>query len=120
MKLVAPMQLRGAAAEQRAADFLCTKGYKILARNFSCRYGEIDLVTQHRGWLVFIEVKYRRSTRFGTAVDAITYSKLRRLQAAAATYQQLQHSRRPFRFEFVAIDDDEHGQPQIQHLTSLA
>lgn len=113
-----PTQQEGHTGETIAADLLRAKGYRILERNFRCREGELDLIALHRGVIVFVEVKLRRSNTFGTAAEAITRTKLRRLQAAAGRWRQEHRSFRPFRFEVVAIDQT-HAGTTIRHLDSL-
>lgn len=76
----------GSAAEDRAAEYLEQKGYEILARNFVCREGELDLVARSGDTLVFVEVKYRRNTVSGTPAEAVDFGKIRRLGLAAAAY----------------------------------
>lgn len=113
-----PNQRTGQTGEDLAHTFLEKRGYRILARHFTCREGEIDLVAERRKVLVFIEVKYRRSDRFGSALESITREKLRRVRAAAAVYRQRTRDRRPYRFEVVAIDATEQA-ARIEHLTEL-
>lgn len=93
----------GKRAEQEAERFLVRLGYKILARNFRIRGGEIDLVALDNGTLVFIEVKARSGTLFGSPLEAITYKKLLALKKTAAFYQST-HSGLPSRVRFDAIE----------------
>jgi putative endonuclease len=76
----------GAEAEQRAARFLAAHGLKILARNYRCRGGEIDLVCREGTTLVFVEVRLRTHRGFGGAAASITPAKRRRLTLAARHY----------------------------------
>jgi len=76
----------GVRAEALAAAFLEAKGLRIVARNVRSRFGEIDLVAQERDTLVFVEVRLRRSPRFGGASASITAAKQSRLIAAAEGY----------------------------------
>jgi len=77
---------KGQYAEQRAADFLLAKGYRLLARNYRVRGGEIDLVVQHKKTLVFVEVKARAYNAFGGPLAAVTPSKQRKVALAAAQF----------------------------------
>jgi putative endonuclease len=77
---------RGAAAEDVAVRFLEARGLAILARNFRCRMGEIDVIARDGDTLVFVEVRLRRRSRFGDAADSITAAKERKLVAAAEFY----------------------------------
>ena len=79
-------QLVGRRGEDLAADHLRRMGYKILERNYRSRHAEIDLIAKHRGTLVFVEVKSRRSLRFGDPKWALTPAKRRKISMAALTY----------------------------------
>jgi putative endonuclease len=80
------MNRAGARAEDLCAELLRRAGLKVLARNWRCRHGEIDLVAEERGTLVFAEVRLRRDERFGGAAESITAAKRARLVAAAQLY----------------------------------
>lgn len=79
-------QRLGARGEQLAADWYTARGYTVVARNWRCREGELDLVVARDGELVFCEVKTRSSDRFGVPAEAVTPSKQRRLRVLAARY----------------------------------
>ncbi|HEX8803420.1 MAG TPA: YraN family protein [Acidimicrobiales bacterium] len=79
-------QRLGARGEQLAADWYAARGYEVVARNWRCRDGEIDLVVRRDGVLVFCEVKTRTSSRFGVPAEAVTVPKQRRLRALAVRY----------------------------------
>lgn len=80
-------QESGNAGETQACDFLTAKGYKILARNYRCKTGEIDIIAQQKKFLVFIEVKTRASSHaFGGPVAAVTPAKQRKIALAATLY----------------------------------
>ena len=74
---------RGAAAEALAAEYLSARGLAIVARNYRCRGGEIDLIARDGDTLVFVEVRLRSSTAFGGAAAGITAAKRRRIALAA-------------------------------------
>jgi putative endonuclease len=94
----------GDAGEDLAAAALKKQGYKILERNYFTPLGEIDLIARHRGDLVFIEVKTRKSLRFGAPQDAVTPAKQARLQRLAAYYLQRQRlGEIAVRFDVVGI-----------------
>lgn len=99
---------RGRAAEQLASDYLVNKGLELLARNVRSRRGEIDLVMRDRSSLVFVEVRYRRSKRFGTAAETVTKNKQQRLVSAAQHYIQLHDpaGRLACRFDVIALHDE--------------
>ncbi len=73
----------GKAGEDNAVKYLQKQGYRILERNFRCRFGEIDLIARDKGVLVFIEVKTRRSRAFGPPAMAVTPEKQRHLIKAS-------------------------------------
>ena len=76
----------GAQGEQRAASWYTSRGYTVVARNWRCTDGELDLVVATPAVLVFCEVKTRSSDRFGLPAEAVTVSKQRRLRRLAARY----------------------------------
>ena len=76
-------QRLGSAAEERAAQLLQLAGYDILARNFRCRMGELDIVARRGTLLVIAEVRLRSSSRFGGAGASITAAKRARIVRAA-------------------------------------
>jgi putative endonuclease len=77
---------RGAAAEAIAADYLAARGLVLVARNYRCRGGEIDLIAKDGDTLVFVEVRLRRSEAFGGAAASIGATKRARLTLAARHY----------------------------------
>ncbi len=93
----------GEKMERRAGDFLTRNGLRVVARNHRCRFGEIDIVATDGTTLVFVEVRYRGSARFGSAAETVDYRKQRRLAAAAANYLQRHPSVLPCRFDVIAI-----------------
>ena len=97
------MNRAGARAEDLCAELLRKAGLRVLARNWRCRHGEIDLVAEEGGTLVFAEVRYRRDERFGGAAESVTTAKQSRLIAAARLYLM----RRPdaeCRFDVLLLD----------------
>jgi putative endonuclease len=97
------MNQAGARAEELCAALLRRAGLKLLARNWRCRHGEIDLVAEEGGTLVFAEVRMRSGARFGGAAESVTAAKRARLVAAARLYL----SRRPeadCRFDVLLLD----------------
>lgn len=98
-------QSAGILGEDLACTELRQRGYAISARRYRSRYGEIDIVCEKGGVVVFVEVKARRTARRGRAAEAIPFSKRRRIGAMALDYLawtgRLQHR---CRFDVVAID----------------
>jgi putative endonuclease len=76
----------GAAGERLAAEHLRAAGYVIRAMNYRCAVGEVDIIAEEDGDVVFVEVKTRRGVAFGLPEEAVTPSKQRKLIAAAQTY----------------------------------
>jgi len=96
---------RGRAGEEAAARFLETKGYRIIARNVRFRTGEIDLIADENGVLVFVEVKTRSGSDFGTAAEAVTGRKQQQLVRLASLFLAQSGSlARPCRFDVVAVE----------------
>jgi putative endonuclease len=93
----------GDAKEALARHFLEQHGLRHVAHNVRCRRGEIDLVMRDAQTLVFIEVRYRRSERFGGAAASVDRRKQARLTAAAGFFLQRYPSDLPCRFDVVAI-----------------
>ena len=102
------MNRAGARAEELCAQLLRKSGLRVLARNWRCRHGEIDLVAEEGVTLVFAEVRYRRDPRYGGAAESVTAAKQARLIAAARLYLM----RRPdaeCRFDVLLLDALETG-----------
>jgi putative endonuclease len=94
----------GQAGEDRAAAWYRARGYEVLARNWRCREGELDLVVRRRRTLVFVEVKARRTDRFGIPAEAVTPTKQQRLRSAARRYLETTDMRpSALRFDVVSI-----------------
>jgi putative endonuclease len=101
----------GQAAESAACRHLEEQGLALIARNYRSPFGEIDLVMRDRHALVFVEVRQRRSERYGTPAETVDARKQARLRATAEHYLQ-QHpreSQNPCRFDIVAILDNPRG-----------
>jgi putative endonuclease len=96
----------GASAEWLAARFLQPRVLKLPQRNFRTRFGEIELVMEDDGTLVFVEVRRRADLRYGGGAESISAGKRRRLTAAASHYYQGLGHECPCRFDVVAIDAD--------------
>ncbi len=94
---------KGAAAEQVAADYLIRQGLKLVARNFRCRGGEIDLVMRDGATLVFVEVRARARSDFGGAAESITATKQGRIILAARHYLARHPIDAPCRFDAVLL-----------------
>ncbi|HEV2358444.1 MAG TPA: YraN family protein [bacterium] len=104
--------LRGRIGEDAAAAALAARGYRVLARNVRMGRGEIDLVCEHDGDVVFVEVKARRGAAFGTPAEAVTARKQRALVALASRYLvRTGRGDRPCRFDVVEVWLDAGNRP---------
>ena len=99
-----PTSAAGARAESIAAEFLMRRGLAIVGRNFRTRAGEIDLIARDGATLVFVEVRMRRSQRFGGALESITAAKRARLVTAAKGYLAMIGREPPCRFDAILLD----------------
>ena len=93
----------GAYGEEQAARYLRRHGYRILERNYRCRMGEIDIIARKGRYLVFAEVKLRKDDRFAEAREFVTYTKQRRILAAASLYLSSHEEELQPRFDVIEI-----------------
>ena len=98
----------GSGYEEMAAAYLIEHGYKIIARNFSDRRGEIDIIARDGEYLVFVEVKYRRDEKQGNPAEAVDLRKQQHIRHAAEyyLYKNRVSDAMPCRFDVVAILGD--------------
>jgi len=109
----------GQTGEELAAQYLLKKGYQIIARNVRYRTGELDIVAQDGDELVFVEVRTRRSTTYGTPGESITWRKQKKVRELALTYiQQEKRQTRSFRFDvvLVVVDHVYATEASIEHI----
>ena len=101
----------GILGEKLARDFLKKCGYRIQETNYRCPDGEIDIVAEHRGFLSFIEVRTKKSHKFGTPEESITPAKKERLRTVAYHYRQT-HDNLPsaWRIDVLAIELKQNGE----------
>lgn len=94
----------GSNYEQAAALYLKNKGYRILCMNYCCYCGEIDIIAKDGETLVFIEVKYRSTSKFGDPAQAVNVKKQMKIYKSAQCYLKQNHILEvPCRFDIVAI-----------------
>jgi putative endonuclease len=86
--MTAPHLLSGNNAEEAALDFLLARGFTLVARNFRCKVGELDLIVKDPTTLVFVEVRYRQDTSRGTGAETVTGRKMAKLIKAAQYFLQ--------------------------------
>ena len=97
----------GEAHETQTVLELEKLGYRILMKNFRCRIGEIDIIAMHKGYLVFIEVKYRKNNRFGYAAEAVNWKKQQNICRVADFYIRTHCRKVPAcRFDVAAVDGE--------------
>lgn len=96
----------GAEKERLAESFLLDQGLRLVARNHRCRYGELDLIMRDAAVLVFVEVRFRRSTHFGSPAATVDARKQRRLITTAKHYLQAHPTPLACRFDVIAMSGD--------------
>ncbi len=109
----------GAWGEKIAAHYLRKQGYKIVEKNFSCRFGEIDIIAQNGEFLVFAEVKLRKDISHGEPKEFVTSSKQTRLRTTAQWYLSQHPTGLQPRFDVVEIlapQGDKTRTPILHHL----
>jgi putative endonuclease len=112
----------GALGEQLAVDYLTSHGLQVLARNWRCRYGELDVIVADAaaGMVVFVEVKTRTSDRFGGVEQAVTPQKVRRLRRLAGVWLAAQdHGWAQVRIDVVGVRIGRGPTPEITHLEAV-
>ena len=108
----------GSWGEERAAQYLRRRGYKILARNYSCRGGEIDVIASRGKYVAFVEVKLRKSAAFAEAREFVTRAKQQRIIMTAEMWLGETGCELQPRFDVVEIyaPDGESGRISIEHI----
>ena len=109
----------GTLGENAACKMLESLGYRILERNYRCRYGEIDIVALDGDCTVFVEVRTKRSESFGSPEESLSKTKQRRLTTTALTYlQACEASPVDWRIDLVSVRFSTGKQsPRIDHVT---
>lgn len=107
----------GKTAENAAAKFLRTKGYKILELNYKNKFGEIDIIAQQKSVICFVEVKARHTCNLGTPQEAVSLRKQRQICRVAVHYlKSNKFLDRPARFDVLALLYV-NNQPEISLIT---
>lgn len=109
----------GAWGETLAANYMRSKRYRILAMNYHSRFGEIDIIAANNKFLVFVEVKLRKSDRFAKAAEFVDYYKQNRLRATAEMFLAENPTNLQPRFDVIEIyapQGIETSKPVIHHL----
>lgn len=116
---MAASKLSGAWGEALAAEYLRKKRFKILAAGYRCRFGEIDLIAADRKYLIFVEVKTRRTASFAQAREYVDGRKQERIRTTAAMYLSQYPTNLQPRFDVIEIyapDGMNTACPEINHL----
>lgn len=95
--------LSGAWGEAQAAEYLRKKRYSVVACNYKSRFGEIDLIVHNKKFIVFVEVKLRKSEKFAQAREFVTAAKQERLRTTALMWLQANPDHRQPRFDVIEI-----------------
>lgn len=109
----------GAWGEVTAAAYLQKKRYSLVASGFRCRYGEIDLIVKNKKYLVFVEVKLRKSDRFAEALEFVDSFKQNRLRTTAEFYLSKYPTQLQPRFDVIEVyapEGTDTANPVIRHL----
>lgn len=111
--------LVGSWGESLAAAYLRKKHYKLLSTNYRCRYGEIDLIVSDKKYLVFVEVKLRKTDNFAAAMEHVDYHKQQRIRTTATFFLSEYQTQLQPRFDVIEIYAPEGvstPKPVIHHL----
>lgn len=103
----------GNKGEELAANFLITKGYEIVARNYRYKHAEIDLIVRKEAFLIFVEVKTRSSTAFGEPEVFVNEKKAAKIMEGAEAFMLEQNWQGPIRFDIVSVKLN--APPCIEH-----
>ena len=111
--------LAGAWGEALAAEYLRKKGYTLVASGYRCRFGEIDLIARNRKFLVFVEVKLRKSANFAAAAEYVDGRKQEKIKTTAAMYLSQNPTGLQPRFDVIEIyapAGTQTARPEIHHM----
>ena len=115
-------RLKGRWGEERAAEYLRRKGFRITAANWRCRFGEIDLIAEDGRYLCFVEVKEHKNDAFGSAAEFVDRRKQNRLRTAAELYLAGHPTQLQPRFDVVEVyapQGERTSLPKIVHLENV-
>lgn len=111
----------GTYGEGLACEFLTGLGYELVDRNWRCDQGELDIVARDGATLVFCEVKTRRSTAFGSPVEAVTPAKSARLRRLAVSWLRAHDARADeVRIDVIGVLSPANAPAQVEHLIGVA
>ena len=109
----------GKRYEDHALDYLETRGLRLIESNYHCHLGEIDLIMLDDDMLVFVEVKYRSCSDYGSSIEQVTYRKQQKLINSALLYlsSHPRHTNAPCRFDVVAISPGQDA-PEVNWISN--
>lgn len=113
------LQKLGKWGERLAEQYLLAQNYQILKVNFRTREGEVDLIAEKNGVLIFVEVKTRKSQFFGEPLEAVDEIKLHRLTKVALTYIREYNWHGSFRLDVIGITWKARDGPKLEHLKNV-
>ena len=109
----------GDSGEELARTYLFKKGYRILEQNYKASFGEIDIIAEKNNCICFVEVKSRKSNKYGMPEEAITHYKQKKIIKVAQLYiKQKKIKDKYFRFDVIAIFFDNNLLKEIKHITN--
>jgi putative endonuclease len=112
-------KITGATGEKIAMHYLCKKGYKILENNFKVPFGEIDIIAEKNNCICFIEVKSRKSYKYGFPEESITHYKKNKIIRVAQFYIKMKKiEEKMFRFDIITLNFDEDVLVKLRHITN--
>ena len=109
----------GISGEDRVASFLRKRGAVIVKRNYSCRFGEIDIIAEYKEYILFVEVKTRKEGAMFAPADAVNYHKQNNIKSAASAYLSRYKIKNETRFDIIEVfllDDDEYNVMKVNHI----
>ncbi len=109
----------GLKGEQIAQKYLRKKGYKILATNYQCAFGELDLIAKEKDCLVFCEVKTRSAGMVATPQESVTPKKQQKMIKTAHFWLMEHPQEGPMRFDVLAVSPDALGRWTVEHLENV-
>lgn len=109
-------KLDGRRGESAAAEYLKKKRYSIIGLNYASRYGEIDIIAENRDYVVFAEVKMRKSAQFAEAREFVTAAKQRRIISTAQLWLERNPTEKQPRFDVIEVYGSGTDIERIQHI----
>ncbi|MBQ7976794.1 MAG: YraN family protein [Clostridia bacterium] len=104
----------GRLGEDAACEYLRSKGYRVIQKNFLCKTGEIDVICIKDGCTVFVEVKTRKNSNYGTAAEFVDYRKQQKIKRAAMYY--IKNADADMRFDVVEVYHNNGVVVEINHI----